>query len=68
MLFNYRHLDEFDSSEDCIVAKIFLGLLFNRYLPANKEWQLAREFLRFYIDTADELDFSDAEILIKPKF
>ena len=50
MLFNYKYLDKFDASEDCIVSKIFMGLIFNKYVPANREWELAREFIKYYLD------------------
>ncbi len=70
MLFNYENLDKFDSSEDCLVAKLLLALVFNPFVPANQEgnYKLAREFLRYYLDDrVNNLDFSMAEILFKPK-
>jgi hypothetical protein len=71
MLFNYAYLDEFDSSEDCLVAKVLLGLIFNPFVPANSEnkYKLSREFLRYYLDDkVNDLNFSEAEILFKPKY
>jgi hypothetical protein len=31
MLFNYENLDKYDSSEDCLVAKVLFGLIFRAY-------------------------------------
>lgn len=70
-MFNYENFDEFDSSEDCLVAKVLLGLIFNPFVPANSEtkYRLSREFLRYYLDDkVNDLDFSKAEILFKPKY
>jgi hypothetical protein len=71
MLFNYEHLDEFDSSEDCLVAKLLLGLVFNPFVPANgrDNYKLTREFLTYYIgEKARDLNFLSAQVLLKPKF
>jgi len=71
MLFNYEYLDESDSSEDCLVAKVLLGLIFNPFVPANSKtkYKLSREFLKYYLDDREnDLNFSKAEILFKPKY
>lgn len=71
MLFNYNYFDKSDSSEDCLVAKVLLGLIFNPFVPANHEhdYELSRNFLRYYLDDrVDELDFANAEAVIKNKF
>ena len=69
MLFNYSNIDEYDSSEDCVIGKVLLGLVFNPLIPANANSNLMRSFIRCYMDNqVDELDFDNAEILFKPKY
>jgi hypothetical protein len=71
MLFNYKNLDRFDSCEDCLTAKVLLGLIFNPFVSANSnnEYKLSKKFLKYYLgDIADDLNYSEAEILFKPKY
>src|SRR5882672_9895247 len=72
MLFHRGKLDERDSSEDCLVAKIFCGLIFNDSLPANarNNYALARAFLKYFLDPelVETLDFENAELCLKPTY